>query len=57
MKEELVKKIEEVNEIIDTVFSEKVEDLKINGITLIKISKGKNVKYITGSEEIEKYLK
>ena len=37
--------------------AQKVEDLKINGITLIKISKGKNVKYITGSEEIEKYLK
>ena len=36
---------------------QKVEDLKINGITLIKIQKGKNVKYITGSEEIEKYLK
>ena len=37
--------------------AQKVEDLKINGITLIKIQKGKNVKYITGSEEIEKYLK
>lgn len=37
--------------------AQKVEDLKINDITLIKIQKGKNVKYITGSEEIEKYLK
>jgi hypothetical protein len=34
-----------------------VNDLKINDITLIKISKGKNVKYITGSENIEEYLK
>lgn len=37
--------------------AQKVEDLKINDITLIKISKGKNVKYITGSENIEEYLK
>lgn len=37
--------------------AQKVEDLKINGITLMKVQKGKNVKYITGSEEIEKYLK
>jgi hypothetical protein len=36
---------------------QKVEDLKINGITLIKIQKGKNVKYITGSENIEEHLK
>lgn len=37
--------------------AQKVEDLKINDITLIKISKGKNVKYITGSEKIEEFLK
>lgn len=37
--------------------AQKVEDLKINDITLIKISKGKNVKYITGSENIEEFLK
>ena len=37
--------------------AQKVNDLKINDITLIKISKGKNVKYITGSENIEEYLK
>lgn len=36
---------------------QKVNDLKINGITLIKISNGKNVKYITGSDKIEEYLK
>lgn len=34
----------------------KVNDLKINGITLIKINKGKVVKYISGSENIEEYL-
>ena len=37
--------------------AQKVEDLKINDITLIKITKGKNVKYITGSENIEEFLK
>ena len=37
--------------------AQKVEDLKINDITLIKISKGKNVKYVTGSENIEEFLK
>lgn len=37
--------------------AQKVEDLKINDITLIKIVKGKNVKYITGSENIEAFLK
>lgn len=37
--------------------AQKVEELKINDITLIKIQKGKNVEYITGSENIEEYLK
>lgn len=32
------------------------EELKINDITLIKISNGKIVKYLTGSDEIESYL-
>ena len=32
------------------------EELRINDVTLIKISKGKIVKYLTGSEEIESYL-
>ena len=32
-------------------------DLKINGITLIKFKNGKIEKYISGSENIEKYLK
>ena len=31
-------------------------ELKINGITLIKIVKGKIDKYISGSEAIEEYL-
>ena len=35
---------------------EENEDLKIKGITLIKISSGKLVKYLSGSEEIEEYL-
>lgn len=43
---------EEVNE-----KAQNVNDLKINGITLMKVSKGKNVKYIIGSENIEEYLK
>lgn len=37
--------------------AQNVNDLKINGITLMKVSKGKNVKYIIGSENIEEYLK
>ncbi len=36
--------------------AQKVEDVKINGITLIKISDGKNVKYIEGIENIENEL-
>ena len=36
--------------------AQKVEDVKINGITLIKISNGKNVKYIEGIENIENEL-
>ena len=43
---------EEVNEKAQTV-----NDLKINDITLMKVSKGKNVKYIIGSENIEEFLK
>jgi hypothetical protein len=31
-------------------------ELKIKGITLIKINKGKIEKYISGSEDIEKFL-
>lgn len=34
-----------------------ISDLKINGITLIKVSDGKIVKYLTGSDEIENFLK
>lgn len=34
-----------------------VKDLRINGITLMKVSNGKNVKYISGSDKIEEYLK
>ena len=37
--------------------AQKVEDLKINDITLVKIVKGKNVKYITGRENIEEFIK
>lgn len=37
--------------------AQSVKDLKINGITLIKVSNGKNVKYVSGSENIEEYLK
>lgn len=36
---------------------ESVQDLKINGITLMKINNGKVAKYVTGSEDIESYLK
>lgn len=43
---------EEVNE-----KAQSVNDLKINDITLMKVSKGKNVKYVIGSENIEEYLK
>lgn len=43
---------EEVNEKVQNV-----NDLKINDITLMKVSKGKNVKYVIGSENIEEYLK
>ena len=43
---------EEVNDKAQTV-----SDLKINGITLMKVSKCKNVKYVIGSENIEEYLK
>lgn len=32
-------------------------DLKINGLTLIKISNGKIAKYLVGEKEIEEYLK
>ena len=32
------------------------DEIKINDITLIKISNGKIVKYLTGIEEIESYL-
>lgn len=31
-------------------------ELKINGLTLIKIKKGKIEKYVTGSDKIEEYL-
>lgn len=34
----------------------KVKDLKINGVTLIKINKGHIAKYITGSDKIEEYI-
>ena len=37
--------------------AQNVNDLKINGTTLMKISKGKNIKYVVGSENIEEYLK
>ena len=37
--------------------AQNVNDLKINGTTLMKVSKGKNVKYVVGSENIEEYLK
>ena len=43
---------EEVNEKVQNV-----NELKINDITLMKVSKGKNVKYVIGSENIEEYLK
>lgn len=35
----------------------KDSDLKINGLTLIKVSNGKVNKYITGVDSIEEYLK
>ena len=34
-----------------------VGELKINGVTLIKIEEGKNVEYIEGSSNVETYLK
>lgn len=37
--------------------AQSVKDLKINGVTLMKVSNGKNAKYISGSEKIEEYLK
>lgn len=36
--------------------AQKVEDVKINGVTLIKIVNGKNVKYIEGATNIENEL-
>lgn len=36
---------------------ESVSDIKINGPTLIKVSKGKVTEYIEGEEEISNYLK
>ena len=36
--------------------AQKVEDIKINGVTLIKIVNGKNVKYIEGATNIENEL-
>ena len=36
--------------------AQKVEDIKINGVTLIKIVNGKNVKYIEGTTNIENEL-
>lgn len=36
--------------------AQKVEDVKINGVTLIKIVNGKNVKYIEGTTNIENEL-
>lgn len=36
--------------------AQKVEDIKINGVTLIKIINGKNVKYIEGTTNIENEL-
>lgn len=35
----------------------KDSDLKIKGLTLIKISNGKVSEYITGEDKIEEYLK
>ena len=35
----------------------KDSDLKINGLTLIKITNGKVTKYLTGEDKIEEYLK
>lgn len=37
--------------------AQKVSDIKINGVTLIKVSSGKIVKYVSGSENIEEFLK
>lgn len=37
--------------------AQSVEDLKINGVTLIKIEDHENVRYISGREDIEEYLK
>ena len=36
--------------------AQKVEDIKINGVTLIKIVNGKNVKFIEGTTNIENEL-
>lgn len=36
--------------------AKKSSDLKINDVTLVKITNGKIANYITGSEEIEKYI-
>ncbi len=37
--------------------AQSVNDIRINGITLIKVTSGKIVDYITGSDNIEEYLK
>lgn len=34
-----------------------ISDLKINGLTLIRVNNGRIVDYISGSDEIEEYLK
>lgn len=34
-----------------------VGELKINGVTLIKIEEGKNIEYVEGSSNVETYLK
>ena len=34
-----------------------VSELKINGVTLIKIEEGKNIEYVEGSSNVETYLK
>ena len=37
--------------------AKEVNDLKINGITLIKVSNGKIATYVSGIDKIEEYLK
>ncbi|MBQ3436082.1 MAG: hypothetical protein IJH18_04590 [Bacilli bacterium] len=42
---------------VSNEYAESVEELQINGTTLIKFSKGKIVEYVEGDSEVTEYLK